>query len=64
MLISPFREFCMYRYIIVRFLPRYLLTLIKYVDLRVFRAALKRVCDDFVGRGHYTRNYTSALITR
>lgn len=36
-----------------------LLTLIKYVD---FRAALKRVCDDFVSRGHYTRNYTSALI--
>jgi len=35
------------------------LTLIKYVD---FRAALKCVCDDFVGRGHYTRNYTSALI--
>lgn len=36
-----------------------LLTLIKYVD---FRAALKRACDDFVGRDHYTRNYTSALI--
>lgn len=36
-----------------------LLTLIKYVD---FRATLKRVRDDFVGRGHYTRNYTSALI--
>jgi len=36
-----------------------LLTLIKYVN---FRAVLKRVCDDFVGRGHYTRNYTSALI--
>lgn len=36
-----------------------LLTLIKYVD---FRAALKRVCDDFVGRDHYMRNYTSALI--
>lgn len=47
MLISSSREYCMYRY--SREISTEVLTLIKYVDLRVLRVALKRVCDDFVG---------------